>query len=365
LKTMSAKGLPMPTRDLLDVLRVVAENRGTMPMPELIGAMEPSGYDRRRVQEIVSTGRTAGTPVLECTKTGGNTYKHQTVIITEAGRKLLRLHSDQTPDGDRRERDAFMQAIIERPDDDTPRLVFADWLDDHGDVERAELIRRQCSLSSLPPSSPEFAAIQERVQPLLNARLNDFLTPLTRLRGLRFVETTRATMWGTSPCGGSTLYHCKAVFRRGFVEEITLPGRENIRTFARHAEALFRLTPLRHLEVTDVRGMSETLDQGWFPTAYWVPDIDFVAEEALRALVQLPEIARLRTLLLRLDIGTKEAHALATSPFLTAQTTLLLYPGTYDEEGQRYGRPAAHEGQPTEIERILRDRFGDSVRWCR
>src|SRR5262249_54353685 len=38
---------------------------------------------------------------------------------------------------------AFLDAIIEDPEDDTPRLVYADWLDDQGEAERAELIRLQ------------------------------------------------------------------------------------------------------------------------------------------------------------------------------------------------------------------------------
>jgi uncharacterized protein (TIGR02996 family) len=46
------------------------------------------------------------------------------------------------------EHDAFLQAIIESPDDDTLRLVFADWLEEHGDAARAELIQLQCSLNS-------------------------------------------------------------------------------------------------------------------------------------------------------------------------------------------------------------------------
>ena len=34
--------------------------------------------------------------------------------------------------------DAFLEAIRAAPEDDTPRLVYADWLDDHGQGERAE-----------------------------------------------------------------------------------------------------------------------------------------------------------------------------------------------------------------------------------
>jgi uncharacterized protein (TIGR02996 family) len=46
--------------------------------------------------------------------------------------------------------DAFLQAILEAPDDDTPRLVFADWLDDHDQPDRVEFIRVQIELARLP-----------------------------------------------------------------------------------------------------------------------------------------------------------------------------------------------------------------------
>ncbi len=46
-------------------------------------------------------------------------------------------------------RDALLTAVLVEPDEDTPRLVMADWLDEHGavigDPEWAELIRRQIS----------------------------------------------------------------------------------------------------------------------------------------------------------------------------------------------------------------------------
>ena len=43
---------------------------------------------------------------------------------------------------------AFLDDIREHPDDDTPRLVLADWLDDYGDdADRARASLRQCSRS--------------------------------------------------------------------------------------------------------------------------------------------------------------------------------------------------------------------------
>jgi uncharacterized protein (TIGR02996 family) len=46
--------------------------------------------------------------------------------------------------------EAFLSAICETPDDDTPRLVYADWLDDSGEPERAEFIRAQVELARPP-----------------------------------------------------------------------------------------------------------------------------------------------------------------------------------------------------------------------
>lgn len=42
--------------------------------------------------------------------------------------------------------EAFLADIAEHPDDDGPRLIFADWLEDHGQPERAEFIRVQVEL---------------------------------------------------------------------------------------------------------------------------------------------------------------------------------------------------------------------------
>jgi uncharacterized protein (TIGR02996 family) len=42
---------------------------------------------------------------------------------------------------------AFLKDICANPDDDAPRLVFADWLEENGQPERAEFIRVQCELA--------------------------------------------------------------------------------------------------------------------------------------------------------------------------------------------------------------------------
>ncbi len=51
--------------------------------------------------------------------------------------------------------EAFLRAIFDAPDDDTARLVYADFLDENGNERRAKLIRVQCELADLgPPDVP-------------------------------------------------------------------------------------------------------------------------------------------------------------------------------------------------------------------
>ena len=47
------------------------------------------------------------------------------------------------------EQRALWAAIRSNPDDDAPRLVYADWLQEHGDETRAEFIRVQCELAQI------------------------------------------------------------------------------------------------------------------------------------------------------------------------------------------------------------------------
>lgn len=45
--------------------------------------------------------------------------------------------------------DALLAAIRESPQDDAPRLIYADWLDENGQAERAEFLRVQCELAAM------------------------------------------------------------------------------------------------------------------------------------------------------------------------------------------------------------------------
>jgi uncharacterized protein (TIGR02996 family) len=50
--------------------------------------------------------------------------------------------------------EAFLRAIFDAPDDDTPRLVYADFLQENGQSEHAEFIRWQCGRGEPPVVMP-------------------------------------------------------------------------------------------------------------------------------------------------------------------------------------------------------------------
>src|SRR5260370_26451208 len=62
--------------------------------------------------------------------------------------------------------EAFLQDIIAHPDDDAPRLIYADWLADHGQPERAEFIRVECRSAARPLTARKWAALRKRAEPL-------------------------------------------------------------------------------------------------------------------------------------------------------------------------------------------------------
>jgi uncharacterized protein (TIGR02996 family) len=58
------------------------------------------------------------------------------------------------------ENQALLSAILADPDDDRPRLGYADWLEQHGQFDRARLIRVQIELARLPDNAEAATALQ-------------------------------------------------------------------------------------------------------------------------------------------------------------------------------------------------------------
>jgi uncharacterized protein (TIGR02996 family) len=78
------------------------------------------------------------------------------------------------------QRDALLAAIRETPEDDGPRLVYADWLEEHGDEHdraRAEFIRVQCELARGAPRDRQ-RELQVRERALQKGHQAAWLGPL-------------------------------------------------------------------------------------------------------------------------------------------------------------------------------------------
>jgi uncharacterized protein (TIGR02996 family) len=97
------------------------------------------------------------------------------------------------------EREALLRAVCEFPDDDTPRLVFADWLQEHGEDARAEFIRLQIERSRYADDSPEYVALRDREEVIENEHRLKWLAELPQEPG-----------WYWYPR-----------FYRGFIDELT------------------------------------------------------------------------------------------------------------------------------------------------
>jgi uncharacterized protein (TIGR02996 family) len=61
---------------------------------------------------------------------------------------------------------ALEAAVIADAENDAPRLVYSDWLEEHGDLTRADFIRVQCALWDKHPADDDYPDLIERQQEL-------------------------------------------------------------------------------------------------------------------------------------------------------------------------------------------------------
>jgi uncharacterized protein (TIGR02996 family) len=168
--------------------------------------------------------------------------------------------------------DAFVRTILEQPDADAPRLVFADWLEERGDP-LAELIRIQCTLAGLRETDPRGDSLRLRERELLVQHGTTWLGPIREL-GLA------------------------ARLRRGFVE-LSVTGTKQLLA----AERLFSCPWVLHVSLRD--GAVEMDD--------------------LAQLAQSPHFMRLQELdLSRSYIGNDGLLQLAHSPYRCRPVNLML-----------------------------------------
>lgn len=89
---------------------------------------------------------------------------------------------------------AFLNVLRANPEDDTTRLVYADWLDEHGDSERAAYLRLLVELAGCeePGDSEEWSAQLERLWALRETFAADWLEVVHRSGFARLLDTDAA-----------------------------------------------------------------------------------------------------------------------------------------------------------------------------
>ena len=141
------------------------------------------------------------------------------------------------------EYDAFLSAIIENSTDDAPRLIYADWLEEHGQSERAEFIRVQCALAAIEPKR---CPNMETYGQLYGYPIVVMGTECRKCQWCLLTKREQALYRhqpGELQCGRFAV----KVFRRGFIAEVTLACQD----WLTHGPQLVKMTPLEKVTLSD------------------------------------------------------------------------------------------------------------------
>jgi uncharacterized protein (TIGR02996 family) len=217
---------------------------------------------------------------------------------------------------------ALLAAIAAHPADDTPRLVYADFLDERGsesDAARAEFIRAQVELArpAVRGDGERRKALAARVKELHKAHAEGWAEPVFELaRVPKYWRQTAPDGWD-----------------RGFLDSVRF---ESVAAFRKKVGRVSALTPLVGLSFAKFNG-PDVIALARMPQLVsvrvlslfgrgWGDDEQAVGDEAARALAESPHLARLEDLdLTQNSLTTKGVRALAFSPRLAALKKLWLY----------------------------------------
>jgi uncharacterized protein (TIGR02996 family) len=141
---------------------------------------------------------------------------------------------------------ALLKAIIAHPDEDTPRLVFADWLQEHDQPERAEYIRLSIRRANLRYTDPGYQTASQKIAAALLPLIDRWDTQWARQFAARFPKASNVEF----------------VLRRGFIEEIWCSPA----FFLKNAERLLNEAPIRSLmpRASTPRTAATLVASSWF-----------------------------------------------------------------------------------------------------
>jgi uncharacterized protein (TIGR02996 family) len=177
-------------------------------------------------------------------------------------------------DGDR-----LLAAILDDPESDAPRLIYADWLEEHGQGELAEFIRVQCELAT-KLECPDWC--DRDPAKCRTTWLEHRQHELWRLDGSKIAadmpSMAHAILPGCVISAGLGTIHYRATFRRGFAEQFV----GSFSSWEDFGPAIVRRHPIQpHAGMVTDREPIPTR-RGFF---YWQCEIENHAAESFAALI--------------------------------------------------------------------------------
>jgi uncharacterized protein (TIGR02996 family) len=226
----------------------------------------------------------------------------------------------------------FLDDIVAHIDDDTPRLVYADWLTEHGQDDRAEFIRVQIQRARLPAWDAAQVRLRLREQELLQRHAEAWLAELPAIKGARWEGFRRGIVAEVSFASFEALrqsaHACRAVAP---VEAVTV-------RWPRRGEAKKAATPIAELRELTLTGrpFDDEIDRlAGSPQLSTLRALTVLGLDAadLTRLAASPHLTGLRALRLTSNgLGTPGVHALTRAATLTALEELdLSGPGYYEQ----------------------------------
>jgi uncharacterized protein (TIGR02996 family) len=204
---------------------------------------------------------------------------------------------------------AFLRTCLDHPDDDTPRLIYADWLEDHDEQARAELIRVQCELEKLTDEDPRGVVLGEREAELLTAHAHSWRAGLP-------VWVRRP---GRSRQGTLVRNQGRAQFRRGLFH-----FRLSASEFLRQGKTLRRKVPFDSLCLHKAAGHIHDLLASGLLEGLRHLDIGYnhrMSDDEAIELANSGQLVSLRSLnVANLQFGPDAWQALVSSPHLANLT---------------------------------------------
>ncbi len=140
----------------------------------------------------------------------------------------------------------FLAAIIAEPHEDVHRLVYADWLEEQGEADRAEFIRVQCELEAKRPRNPFVPEEMGRLE-YLSKRERELIILLMKTENIPFAINDSYSgdgIYVTVPAESSTF--AVRVYTRGFVSDITCTAAN----WLVHADTLTAAQPIERVTLT-------------------------------------------------------------------------------------------------------------------